>query len=295
MTNENQTASKDMDTNNVQLEMEEPENEDLGDRNGSSAGTEERVVLRESQKEENNGRTRSYQKCRWDMEDEVTSTGVPRMCGRVFTVARLVPHILEEHSGEETPSCRWRDCDIYRVPFKDSDQLETHILGHRLNETFRCPQKSCGRLFACQRELREHGACHLREVIVEKPEYTCPHEGCKKTFKSLCKVQRHARSHRLHPCKDPGCPKVYSTAPKMMRHYRIQHLGIKEFQCSYERCGVRFTDRSHLDRHVRLLHLNEKPYRCDYPGCEEAFAYPTTYQTHRKTHGALETENDTEH
>lgn len=53
-------------------------------------------------------------------------------------------------------------------------------------------------------------------------------------------------------------------------------------ECSYEGCGLRFSDNYALDIHIRRKHTQEKPFKCD--SCDYTAVCVNAVNTHKKIH-----------
>lgn len=54
--------------------------------------------------------------------------------------------------------------------------------------------------------------------------YTCPWDGCDKTFPSLSRIKRHYIIHtdiKPFKCQNPGCDRRFSRKDNMLQHYRV--------------------------------------------------------------------------
>ncbi|PIO30320.1 hypothetical protein AB205_0109620, partial [Aquarana catesbeiana] len=81
--------------------------------------------------------------------------------------------------------------------------------------------------------------------------FTCPAEGCGKSFYVLQRLKVHMRTHngeRPFLCPETGCGKQFTTAGNLKNHLRI-HTGEKPFVCEMEGCGRSFAEYSSLRKH----------------------------------------------
>ncbi|GAA5798247.1 hypothetical protein HPULCUR_003647 [Helicostylum pulchrum] len=67
----------------------------------------------------------------------------------------------------------------------------------------------------------------------------------------------------------------------MTRHYRI-HTNDRPYQCSLERCGKKFIQKSALKVHERT-HSGEKPHICQFTSCNKSFGDSSSLARHSYT------------
>ncbi|XP_066256635.1 uncharacterized protein [Euwallacea similis] len=114
---------------------------------------------------------------------------------------------------------------------KTVGNLRLHLTSHGLHQELRRTCEHCGKMFACQANLRRH----LNEVHLKLRTYCCQY----------CSKQFHARS-------------------TLTLHERT-HVGVKNHACNV--CGKRFLLPCHLKKHMKV-HTRQN-MRFDEDGVEE--------------------------
>lgn len=206
-------------------------------------------------------------------------------------------------------------CDLCpNATFCYSSGLAKHKMLHHLDQAnCGCTIKGCGkRFFAASRIFdhftREHKGhkpavlcliCHKEfsklkkgycEHIDNKPsEYSCEHDGCKKTFPTIKKRNRHMNTHtdvREYKCTHSGCSASFKVPSALIAHGNT-HKADKPWACSEEGCEASFKSKGELSDHSKR-HI--KKFACDESGCNERFTNKRLLQGHKiDSHTAIET------
>ncbi|EGD72056.1 hypothetical protein PTSG_11534 [Salpingoeca rosetta] len=71
-------------------------------------------------------------------------------------------------------------------------------------------------------------------------------------------------------CPHEGCGRTFTLRRNLLRHMKT-HDGVKKFKCDVPGCTAAFFRRSDLKQHM-ITHTNEKAFVCSFPGCGKCFA-----------------------
>ena len=85
-----------------------------------------------------------------------------------------------------------------------------------------------------------------------------------------------------YTCLFPNCNASYSTKYNLKRHIKVNHLGIKLFQCAS--CPKSFATKQNLTEHS-YIHTGDKPFPCPY--CNKCFRQASQVLVHKKKHCAM--------
>ena len=98
----------------------------------------------------------------------------------------------------------------------------------------------------------------------------------KKGSKDRC--ERMCSNEKQYVCTYEGCGKRFSLKQVLVRHSRV-HTRERPYQCN--QCGVSFSQLSHLRTHERGVHLGEMPYQCSF--CFQKFKWAACKDAHQKS------------
>lgn len=116
-----------------------------------------------------------------------------------------------------------------------------------------------------------------------KPKtYTCPVDGCAKSFRHLTSFIMHEKcvhsEIRSFTCEI--CSKSFKTSSNFNVHVKI-HKNQRDHQCNM--CSQSFFTSSHLKAHIKV-HLNEPSFKCDVPECGKTFIHSSSFKKHKAYH-----------
>jgi len=112
-------------------------------------------------------------------------------------------------------------CQLCTKFFKEHDGLAAHMYLHHMQGVFTCNHENCTYSASYQFEVCRH-------YVQAHCQYTCPFEGCGKTFRYKNVLETHQRSH----------------------------TGVKPFRCAWPQgCYFSCTDRSSIVKHIRTQHF----------------------------------------
>ncbi|XP_041830919.1 zinc finger protein 572-like isoform X2 [Melanotaenia boesemani] len=167
-------------------------------------------------------------------------------CGKTFSQgSNLCRHLRLVHS--ESRDVKRHLCTQCEKSFKEKGALRKHQRSKHLQELFRYPCPSCGKMVSAATMAR-HKLMHTGE----KP-FKCSASDCDKFFRSTSEVKRHVLVHHStqRPFKCDTCGKGFIGKSYLDAHVKI-HSGEKPFACSI--CGKRFPKAYSMLRHKTLLH-----------------------------------------
>ena len=111
-------------------------------------------------------------------------------------------------------------CPICGQWLKYKYSLERHVnVVHGGRRPFSC---ECGKVFATQEQLSRH----FHSKHSDKKPYACQ-KGCERSFASYtARVYHHEAVHDLikYSCPVEGCSKTYTTRIHLQNHIRLQHV-----------------------------------------------------------------------
>ncbi|KAF3345190.1 hypothetical protein VdG2_06664 [Verticillium dahliae VDG2] len=139
----------------------------------------------------------------------------------------------------------------------------------------------------------EAGTCSVKtglssphpEVTDKAKKYSCPFDGCAKSFQQSTHLETHKRAHtgdKPYKCEWHGCGRRFSQPGNLKTHTRL-HTGERPFECDL--CGACFAQSGNLTAHTET-HNKTKPFACKLDNCNKLFTTRGNLKNHQnKYHG----------
>lgn len=165
------------------------------------------------------------------------------------------------------------DIDDCKATFKGAGALQRHRNIHLRFKTYECVD--CLRKFTDSYKLSRHRqSFHTKS----NPADYVPCPVCGKVFKTKRSVKNHMVYHKPPEFSCDICQKEFYSFVNLSSHKRIQHTGVKGFQCKY--CSNAYFKNSHLNRHILTVHMKQKIF-CQADGCEQSFPLRERYKSEK--------------
>lgn len=170
------------------------------------------------------------------------------------------------------------NCEFCTKSFTQSGQLKRHINSHLNIRNYSCPYQGCNKTFVDPSSVSKHIVIHNKE----KRPYIC--NICSASFNRQGALKYHEKTHRQERSHKCGvCNKTFLAKYDLKKHFRT-HSGEKPYGCSY--CEKRFSISKNAKVHQRV-HTKEKPFECSHCGIK--FSYKSSMKQHEiKFHDNVE-------
>ncbi|XP_067825297.1 P43 5S RNA-binding protein-like [Heptranchias perlo] len=160
-------------------------------------------------------------------------------CGKTFKKRRDLRIHCCEHNEEAAFVCQKEGCEM---KFKTPNQRKMHEKKH---DGYPCSFKGCHLVATTWTQLQKHLKTH-------PIEYTCTN--CGKKFKHSHGLRRHKWIHTA-PRPEWACPKedcklTFRTTFNLEHHIKKDHLKFLEYQCYFPDCQKAFAMKESLLRHL---------------------------------------------
>jgi len=183
--------------------------------------------------------------------------------------------MIKSGMEEDTPSLV---CEMCMKPQSTSAGLKQHM--RRIHKRVSLVPIQCHQ---CEKLLRDEHTlkCHIKAVHGSK-NYSCPYEGCKKSFSQSGILNAHLKTHsEIKAFECSVCGSKYKDKGYYLKHLNSHH-NQKPFQC--ELCGKSYFQKSHLKDHL-TLHTGEKRFKCEV--CDKSFRQSNSFREHLNSHNKI--------
>ncbi|XP_020714413.1 zinc finger protein 615 isoform X4 [Ceratitis capitata] len=154
------------------------------------------------------------------------------------------------------------DSQIANIELAEIQSLPTKIIHTKREKRICCAY--CSKTFPSQSKMLWHQRMHEPD----RPRFSCPSEGCDRTYisRQSCELhykQMHCSRDEFQPLECMLCHKKFAIPQTLEVHMRY-HTRQFPFGCS--QCERRFAQKGHLTSHMQVKHNNLR-YICPEEGC----------------------------
>ena len=105
---------------------------------------------------------------------------------------------------------------------------------------------------------------------------------CQKAFNEKCNLKNHLKLHsEIKQYKCPLCDKRYKSNGNLNDHIKVEHYNIRKYRCQF--CDKNFRGISALKAHI-VKHTKEKRFQCKFEGCGKRFTEKRNMEKHYARH-----------
>ena len=140
---------------------------------------------------------------------------------------------------------------------------------------FKCSFQDCTKTYSTKSRLIIHERTHTGI----KP-FVC--QICQKAFNEKCNLKNHLKYHsEIKQYKCPLCDKRYKSNGNLNDHIKVEHYNIRKYRCQF--CDKNFRGISALKAHI-VKHTKEKRFQCKFEGCGKRFTEKRNMEKHYARH-----------
>lgn len=151
--------------------------------------------------------------------------------------------------------------------------------GTQSNRLFECNRGECTETYQSSAELQKHKAA----VHNKERSFKCTFDGCKWSFTSSYKLNRHMSAHykeKPYVCTFPGCKKGFKSSYNQRAHTRTHYTLNPDLVCPH--CKKDFSAKREYTKHLREVHDEGPEFPCNI--CNQKFYSKQAVATHKLTH-----------
>ncbi|XP_071333406.1 telomere zinc finger-associated protein isoform X2 [Trachinotus anak] len=266
-----------------QVIEEAEEDEDVGDFEGITEGSDEEYVpvaeptssapststARKRKAQSKREKTEKTENGEAMEEDSKKDSVQCPICDKSFKSKYYLKVHNRRHTGERPFGC----LKCGKRYFRKENLLIHEIRDCARVQTYTCV--TCSSTFNGKEQLRLHVVSHTGDMPHKCS--SCPEQFLYKKNLTIHMMKIHGYP-KPHAC--PQCPKTFLTRTELRVHEAAKHRGEKPFVC--EECGHRASSRNGLQMHIKAIHRNERPFVCNL--CGHAFSQKNNLNMHLRIH-----------
>ncbi|CAG2107920.1 unnamed protein product [Medioppia subpectinata] len=183
--------------------------------------------------------------------------------------------------------CEHKDCPYEtdrRFLFGQHQRRHSNI-----RPVYKCETIGCSMSFLSRNAMRLHMLA--KHGVGPRPvTYRCDHTGCAYESQMALAFTQHQKIHlkttggpKRYQCEYEGCDYETSVERDFVYHQKSRHLKLR-YHCDYEGCHYGTDYAKNLKRHEKCCHLNLKEYKCSADGCGKRYTTQSALKKHSEQH-----------